>query len=147
PGNRRCAVCTPQPQSGCGGFSFGVVMRSGAGSLALAAIVAVSFLPLLAEPSRGKELFEKRCTGCHSLDRVKVGPPLRGVVGRRAGSFPAFPYSDALRNTRFAWDPNSLDQWLTDPDAFLPENDMAFRVANRGERAEIIAYLAGLSAK
>src|SRR5258706_5114145 len=34
--------------------------------------------------SRGKETFEKRCGGCHALDRDKEGPRLRGVYGRPA---------------------------------------------------------------
>ena len=36
--------------------------------------------------TRGQELFEKRCGGCHALDTAKVGPPLRGVVGRRGAA-------------------------------------------------------------
>src|SRR5690349_24421246 len=33
---------------------------------------------------RGQEVFEKRCTGCHSLDADKEGPRLRGVFGEKA---------------------------------------------------------------
>lgn len=97
--------------------------------------------------SRGKEIYEKRCTGCHALDIEKNGPHLRGVFGRHAGSLPAFPYSDALRQSGVVWDAKSLDLWLADPDRFVPDNDMAFRVANPGERAAIIDYLNQLSKK
>lgn len=95
--------------------------------------------------NRGRELFEKRCTGCHALDTEIGGPRLRGVYGRPAGELASFPYSEALRKSRITWDDGSLDQWLTDPDAFVPDNDMAFRVANPEERTAIIGYLKELS--
>ena len=90
---------------------------------------------------RGREAFEKRCTGCHAPDTAKEGPPLRGVFGRRAGSAAKFPYSEALSKARFTWDEASLDRWLTDPDALVPDNNMPFRLDNAGERAAIIDYL------
>lgn len=93
------------------------------------------------DPARGKVLFEKRCAGCHGLDRDLEGPRLRGVYGRKAGSVSNYKYSDALRNAGVTWDETSLDKWLTDPDAFIPDNDMEFHVAKPDERAGIIAYL------
>ena len=89
----------------------------------------------------GKQLFEKRCTGCHSLDNNKEGPRLRSVYGRKAGSVTDFSYSDELKAAHIIWDEGSLDQWLTNPDAVVPDNDMAFRVSNPQERADIIQFL------
>ena len=97
--------------------------------------------------ARGKEIFEKRCTGCHALDNEKTGPRLRGVYGRSAGSVPSFPYSESLRKSGITWDNISLDKWLIDPDGFIPDNDMAFRVANPEERAAIIDYLKAMAGK
>jgi cytochrome c len=94
---------------------------------------------------RGKDLFRKRCAGCHALDSERVGPRLRGVFGNPAGRVPSFPYSEAVRKSGVLWDSDSLDKWLTDPDAFIPDNDMEFRVANSGERADIISYLKTLA--
>jgi cytochrome c2 len=56
--------------------------------------VGLALLWILAQPNRaqaaegeqGKELFERRCSGCHSLDKDKEGPRLHGVYGRAAGS-------------------------------------------------------------
>ncbi len=93
----------------------------------------------------GKELFEKYCAQCHRLDNNKKGPKLRGVFGRKAGTVPGFIYSEALRKTNVIWDSESLDKWLTDPDKFIPENDMDFQVKDADERAAIIAYLKQLS--
>lgn len=116
--------------------------------LPLVAICAATLWPADTEAgARGRELFEKRCGGCHALDTAKVGPPLRGVFGRRAAADPQFPYSDALRKARLTWDGSTLDRWLADPDAVAPDNDMAFRLENAGERAAIIEYLRQLPPK
>jgi len=93
------------------------------------------------DPIRGKELFEKRCGGCHSLDTDKEGPRLKNVYGRKAGSIPSFKYSDALKGAKFTWDQNSLDRWLTNTESVVPDNDMDFHVPKADERADIIEYL------
>jgi len=98
-------------------------------------------------PSRGKETFEKRCGGCHSLDRDKEGPRLRGVYGRPSGSVSSFNYSTALKSAHINWDAESLDKWLTDPDKLVPDTDMAFHVDKADERHDIIAFLKDLSGK
>jgi cytochrome c len=95
----------------------------------------------------GRDSFEKRCTGCHALDKIKIGPPLRGVFGRKAGKDPQFTYSDALKNTPVTWDEPTLDRWLTDTESVIPDNDMAFRLNDPADRASIIAYLRQLSGK
>jgi len=97
--------------------------------------------------ARGKEVFEKRCGGCHSADRDKEGPRLRGVYGRASGSVETFKYSDALKKARIPWNAESLDKWLIDPDKLIPDNDMAFHVEKADERREVIAYLKELSGK
>jgi len=102
---------------------------------------------LAQDPERGRDLFEKRCSGCHALDRAKEGPPLKGVYGRAAGTVASFPYSDALKNAKVTWDAASLDQWLSDPDKVIPKNDMEFRVPAASERADIIAFLKKIAAE
>ena len=103
--------------------------------------------PLLAQNNPGKQVFEKRCTGCHALDNEKAGPRLRGVYGRAAAGVASFPYSEALRKSGITWDSGTLEKWLSDPDTFVPDNDMAFRVANPDERAAIVGYLKEVSSK
>jgi cytochrome c len=89
----------------------------------------------------GKDLFERRCGGCHTLDRDKEGPRLRGVYSRVAGSVDSFQYSDALKKSKITWTDETLDQWLTDTEKLVPGNDMTFHVEKAAERADIIAYL------
>jgi cytochrome c len=95
----------------------------------------------------GKELFEKRCGGCHALDRDKEGPRLRGVYGRVAGSLDSFKHSDALKNSKITWTDERLDKWLTDTEKLVPDNDMTFHVEKPEERGEIIAFLKQNSGK
>ena len=107
-------------------------------------LVAASSLSLMGqEPptANGKELFERRCGGCHALDRDKEGPRLAGVYGRLAGSVDSFDYSEALKESGVIWNDESLNKWLTDPDQFLPNNNMAFHLEKPGEHRDIIDYL------
>jgi len=119
--------------------------------MALAALIAAAGLTgVLAAAGTGPQgyaAFNRRCAGCHDPDRAGVGPPLRHVFGRRAAGYPKFPYSDALKKASITWDAVSLDRWLTDPDSFVPENDMSFRLEKAEERAAIVAYLRELSGK
>ena len=99
------------------------------------------------DPARGKEVFEKRCTGCHALEQNREGPRLQGVFGRTSGTVPAFPYSEALIKARIVWDESSLEQWLTDPDTLVPGNNMDFHVAKPQERRDLISFLKQASGK
>jgi cytochrome c len=110
-----------------------------AGAVLLAALTAAGGQE--SDAVAGRTAFEKRCTGCHALDHEKVGPRLAGVVGRKAGAVPAFPYSDAVKKSGVVWTDAALDMWLTDPEAVIPDNDMTFRLDNPAERSAIIAFL------
>ncbi len=121
-----------------------------AGLCAFVLGLSFSLFPYLSRaeepPAAGKQLFERRCTGCHALDRHKEGPSLGGVFGRRAGQAPGFRYSDALRAANFVWDEQKLNQWLTDTQSVVEDNNMDFHVPSAAERAEIIRYLKAISA-
>jgi cytochrome c len=128
----------------CAGFfvyTLGVILFLPAS----AAVVAQDSDPNLA--AHGRDLFERRCGGCHSLDNDKEGPRLRGVYGRKAGTVPSFKYSDALKKANLTWDEVSLDKWLTGPDQFISDVDMDFHLQKPEERTAVIAYLKQLSGK
>jgi cytochrome c len=93
----------------------------------------------------GKDVFERRCSGCHAADTSKEGPPLRGVVGRKAGTAASFQYSDALRASGITWNEALLRKWLENPDAMVKGTDMEFRVAKPEERDAVVAYLKSLT--
>lgn len=99
------------------------------------------------DPVRGKEVFEKRCTGCHAMEQNREGPRLQGVFGRTSGTVAGFPYSQALMKAAIVWNESSLKQWLTDPDTLVPGNNMDFHVAKPQERSDLISYLKQASGK
>ncbi len=98
-------------------------------------------LAFVTPEERGKDIFVRRCSGCHSPDINKEGPRLRGIYGRKSAAIQGFGYSEALKKASIRWDDHTLDRWLTDPDAMVPDTDMAFRIANADERTAVIAYL------
>jgi cytochrome c len=99
------------------------------------------------DPVRGKETFEKRCTGCHSLEENREGPKLRGVYGRTSGTAAGYNYSPALIKAAVVWDESSLEKWLIDTDAFVPGNNMDFQVPKPQERRDLASYLKQQSGK
>ena len=98
-----------------------------------------------ASVAEGKELYEGKCGGCHSVDANRIGPLHRGVVGRKVGSVKDFNYSPALKSLGGVWTPERLDAWLTNPQAVAPGTVMFFMVDDAGQRAAIIAYLKSVS--
>jgi cytochrome c len=93
------------------------------------------------DPARGREVFEKRCTGCHALNQNREGPRLHDVFGRTSGQVAGFPYSPALVKAHIVWNEESLEQWLSDPDAMVPGNNMDFHVPKAQEREDLIRFL------
>jgi len=108
--------------------------------LLIAGLLLTASLRAQVQPD-GKALFEKRCGGCHALDRDKEGPRLGGVYGRTAGTVDSFQYSEALKKSKLKWTDETLDKWLTDTTKLVPDNDMTFHVEKADERSAIIAYL------
>ena len=115
--------------------------------MCLAVAAGAVLLAFNTQEERGKDLFLRRCSGCHALDLNKEGPRLRNVYGRKAASAPGFSYSDALKKLDLRWDEASLDRWLSDPDSMAPDTDMGFRLTNAEERRALIEYLKSLGVK
>ncbi len=96
-----------------------------------------------ADIEAGKTIF-KKCALCHTNEpgKNKIGPSLFGIVGRKSASLPDYNYSDAMKNFHHTWDPKTLDQYLTDPRAMVPETKMIFPgIKDKTERENLIAYL------
>ena len=89
-----------------------------------------------------------RCKMCHDVasDRNGVGPTLRGVVGRKAGSVAGYSYSRALKNSKLLWDTKTLDRYLAAPAKLVPGTKMVVTLDKAEERSAIISYLAASAA-
>ncbi len=95
-----------------------------------------------ADVQHGKTLYETRCTSCHSIEYPAAGPAHKGLFGRKAGSSPGYAYSNALKDSKVVWSAETLDKWLSGPEAFIPGQKMYISIPDAAERADIIAYLA-----
>lgn len=85
------------------------------------------------------------CSACHPVSKDGahgMGPNLRGVVGRRAGSLNGFAYSAAMRASALQWNRDALHAYLQNPPAAIPGNTMAYGgMSDADERSAIIDYL------
>ena len=84
-----------------------------------------------------------QCGDCHSPTASDgVGPGLKGVFGRKAGSKQGFLYSPALAKSTTVWDDKTLDAFLADPRTAQPGTAMAWPGEDDPKvRADLIAYL------
>ena len=98
------------------------------------------------DAAAGEKVFAK-CKACHENEKGvnKVGPTLKGVVGRKAGSVPDFKYSEAMAAKGaegLVWDDANIASYLADPKGFIPKNKMAFAGLKKPEDvANVIAFL------
>lgn len=100
------------------------------------------------DANAGASLFANRCVACHALNPTrKPGPILAGVYGRRAGTFPGYQYSTALRQSGVIWNDATLDRWLAGPPAYVPGVNMQAKVDSIADRRNLIAYLKLISPK
>jgi len=122
-------------------FIIGVALLLGTGAETLAAPASA---PAQAQVDAGRRLFA-RCTNCHEVGagaRNGFGPQLNGIVGRKAGSAPAYAYSPALKQAGFVWNEQKLVAFIRDSEKVVPGNKMRFlSFMSEKQAAEIVAYL------
>jgi cytochrome c len=118
--------------------------------LLAAALAAGLALPAFAQDdlvTEGEKVF-KRCAACHQIGEgaeSRVGPPLEGVIGRTAGTYEGFKYSDAMVEAGaggLVWNDETLHQYLENPKAMVKGTKMAFAGLRKQEdRDAVIAYI------
>jgi cytochrome c len=112
-------------------------------ALALAAALGSGAAVAEGDAAKGEKVF-KKCKTCHTFDpgKKKIGPHLKGVVGRKAGSVEGYKYSKAMAGADITWDEANLDKYLTKPKAFIKGTKMSFAgLKKEAQRADVIAYL------
>ena len=98
------------------------------------------------DAAKGEKIYVK-CKTCHDIDKGvnKVGPSLKGLIGRKAAAVPDFKYSEAMiakGAEGVVWDEATLTVYLPDPKAFVPKTKMVFAGLKKSEDIEdLIAFL------
>jgi cytochrome c len=92
----------------------------------------------------GEKVFLK-CKACHQIGegaKSAVGPVLNGIIGRPAGTYPGYSYSDANKGSGITWDAATLKDYLKNPRGKIPGTKMIFPGLPKDEDIDnVIAYL------
>jgi cytochrome c len=112
----------------------------------LVGVVAAATATSAAAALTGQQVFEQRCAMCHALQPApgKMGPPLAGVAGRKAGTAPGFAYSTALKASNIIWSPDQLDAFIKAPGKTVPGTKMLLGAPDAEQRAAVIQYLTSI---
>lgn len=111
------------------------------------AISSASFSekPMPGKPVKGAMVYQ-RCLACHDWQTDLVGPHHCGLIGRKAGSIPGFPYSDAMLASEITWSPETLDAFLRDPTHYVEGTTMTYSgIKDQKERWDLIAFIVAVS--
>jgi cytochrome c len=95
------------------------------------------------DAARGEAKFAD-CAACHKLDAGanEVGPSLHAIFNRKAGEIAEFRYSPAMKRSGITWTPQTLADFVADPQKAVPNNRMPFAgMPDAAERADLVAYL------
>ena len=114
--------------------------------IVLALAFAASTAPARAQDAAAGEKDFLVCRACHQIGpgaKNAVGPVLNGVVGRKAGSYPGFAYSEANKKSDITWTEDELQKYLADPQKVVPGTKMIFPGFHGDTKKinDVIAYL------
>jgi cytochrome c len=93
----------------------------------------------------GEQVFRKMCLPCHDVGptaKVKLGPPLNGIDGRKAGTYEGYNYTEANKNSGITWSENAFVPYIQSPMQTIKGTKMAFAgIKNDKDIADLWAYL------
>src|SRR5258705_11378472 len=96
------------------------------------------------DAAAGEKVFAV-CKACHQIGETAknaVGPVLNGVIGRLAGTYPGFSYSDANKNSGLTWDEATFRDYIKDPRAKIPGTKMIYPgLKDEQKTSDLLAYL------
>ncbi len=133
---------------------------------AIAAAVAITFalVVVLVQPAQAQQpqtqsnnlevtpkmaamTVRQRCSNCHAIapDVNRFAPPLVGLIGRKAGSFQGFAYSDKIKNLDMTWTAAALNDWLAGTTFKTPDiRQRHVGIAHPELRKAVVAHIATL---
>ena len=83
------------------------------------------------------------CAACHQLGNGEngIGPSLMNVLGRPAGQYPGYEYSEAMKNSGIVWTSDRLRQFLRGPQKMVPGTRMGLSGLSGEDADAIVNYL------
>ncbi|GJD61075.1 c-type cytochrome [Methylobacterium frigidaeris] len=106
---------------------------------ALAALLP--FAAQAQDAAAGEKAFAP-CKACHAFGKNGVGPDLKGVIGRKAGTHEGYNYSAAMKNSGLTWDESTFRDYIHDPKAKVPGTKMIYAGMKDDKKvSDLIAYL------
>jgi cytochrome c len=82
------------------------------------ALAASTDAVLAQDAPAGEQVFKRLCSPCHDIGpnaKIKLGPPLNGIDGRKAGTFEGFNYSPANKSSGITWSEQPFDKYISAP--------------------------------
>lgn len=97
------------------------------------------------DQGHGAQVFANECGVCHAVTQggaTMMGPNLAGVYARTSGSLAGFSYSQAMRDKAVEWQAETLVQFITQPQAFVPGTYMPYMgLASADDRQAVACFL------
>ena len=95
---------------------------------------------------QGRIQFARKCSICHTLTPDggnRAGPTLYNLFGRRIGTLPGYPYSEALKQLDIVWTEETVSKLFEfGPDEFTPGSKMPLqKMTDKAQRDALVAYL------
>ena len=122
-----------------------VAMRAWLLALVLAAASGLAAAD--ASLDAGRKIFVQRCQTCHGGTGPAdspIGPDLRGIVGKKAGSEASGLHSRAALESDIVWSRESLRRFLSAPAKELPGTLMPASITDPKELDELLDFLQSL---
>ena len=108
--------------------------------LQVSQVQAAACVPASVE--KGSKLFAQECSVCHTVQKDvtgMMGVNLHGVAGRTSGTFPGFSYSQAMKDKAVNWKAESLQAFISKPQAYVPGTYMPYMGMAAAEDSAAVA--------
>jgi cytochrome c len=108
-------------------------------------MVLTSTAASLAQDAASGEKVFAVCKVCHQVGEAAknaVGPVLNGIIGRKAGTYAGYNYTDANKNSGLTWDEPTFRDYIKDPKAKIPGTKMLYAgLKDEQKTSDLLAYL------
>ncbi|WP_112663722.1 c-type cytochrome [Microvirga flavescens] len=110
-----------------------------------AALVLAGLGSAQAQDAEAGEKVFTQCKACHQIGegaKNAVGPVLNGIIGRPAGTYENYTYSDANKNSHLTWDEATFREYIQDPRKKIPGTKMIYAgIKDEKKVNDLLAYL------